>query len=261
MIKAIFFDIDGTLLSYNTHSVLPGTIEAFKYLHKKGIHTFISSGRPFVLIPQLPLQIDGYITVNGGLCMVGDTVLLRNPIASDDCQKWLEYVDANNLTTMCFTADEMFINRVDDVAVRLQNQLGFQMPPMRPLLEMYDKEVYQFIAIQPDDKDKEALEYLPNCRMPRWHPLFTDIIPNGSSKAVGIEKIINHFGIRQDETMAFGDGANDIEMLEYVHIGISRGNAAEIVKQHTQYVTDDADNEGIANALKHFGIIPNVKYS
>jgi len=255
MTKAIFFDIDGTLLSYKSHSVLPGTIKAFKILHDKGIRTFISSGRPRILIPELPLQFDGFITVNGGYCTVGDKVLLKNPINSDDCSRWLNYVEENNLTTMCFTAHEMFINRIDPVAVALKQQLGFQMPPLSPLSALNGKEIYQFIAIQSEDKDATVLQTLSHCRMPRWHPLFSDLIPDNSSKAVGIECILQHFGISRDEAMAFGDGANDIEMLEYVAVGVAMGNADEKVKQHANHVTSSADDEGILHALLHFNII------
>ena len=67
MIKAVFFDIDGTLLGYKSHNLLPGTVEAFSILKERGVKTFISSGRPMVLIPKLPLHFDGYITVNGAL--------------------------------------------------------------------------------------------------------------------------------------------------------------------------------------------------
>ena len=255
MIRAIFFDIDGTLLSYNSHKVLPGTIEAFDILHSKGVRTFISSGRPMVLIPELPIQFDGYITVNGGYCIVDGKVVLRNAINPYDCHKWLEYVAENNITTMCFTENDMYINRIDPVAAALRDQLGFEMPPVRPLSELQGKVVYQFIAIQPAEKDAEILEFLPHCRMPRWHSVFTDLIPADSSKAVGIERIIAHYGISREETMAFGDGANDIEMLEYVGTGVAMGNAADIVKQHSQYVTDSADDEGIWNALKKMEVI------
>lgn len=255
MIKAIFFDIDGTLLSYRTHKILEGTLAAFDQLRKKGIKTFISSGRPRVLIPSLPVTFDGYITVNGGLCTVHDTVIYRNAIAPEDCQRWLNYVEKHHLTTMCFTEKEMYINQADPVAIALRDELGFEMPPLSPLSEMEGKEVYQFIAIQPQEDDDAVLANLAHCRMPRWHRLFTDLIPDNSSKAIGIEKIINHFGISPDETMAFGDGANDIEMLDYVKIGVAMGNAAPIVKQHAQYITDDADSEGILHALQHFEII------
>ena len=80
MIRAAFFDIDGTLLSFKTHKVSEGTIRAFDSLHRKGIRTFISSGRPMVLIPEMPVSFDGYVTMNGGYCFVGDNVLLQRPI-------------------------------------------------------------------------------------------------------------------------------------------------------------------------------------
>lgn len=255
MIKAIFFDIDGTLLSYNTHRVLESTIEAFDVLRGKGIKTIISSGRPVMLIPKMPIEFDGYITVNGGFCFVGDKVLLNNAIDSEDCRKWLEYVDRNRLTTMCFTRNDMFINHIDKTAQALRDQLDFEMPPLKPLDELKGLEVYQFIALQPAEKDAEALEQLSHCRMPRWHPMFTDVIPDNSSKAVGIECMLKHYGISRDEAMAFGDGANDIEMLEYVGLGVAMGNASDIVKAHSKYITDNSENDGIANALRHFGII------
>ena len=255
MIKAIFFDIDGTLLSSKTHSLLPGTLEAFDLLHKKGIRTLISSGRPMTLIPTLPVHFDGFITVNGGYCLADGEVIHRNPISSDDTTKWLDYVRQTGIVTMCFTADKMYINRISDTTMKLREQLGFTMPPVRPLDEMSTSEVYQFIAMQPKEDDAKALEHLSNCRMPRWHPVFTDVIPADSSKAVGISKIISHYGIDIEETMAFGDGANDIEMLQYVKIGVAMGNASDEVKRKSDYVTLDSDSEGILSALIKLKII------
>ena len=256
MVKAVFFDIDGTLLG-SSHHLLPGTVDALETMRKQGILTFISSGRPMVLIPPMPVAFNGYITVNGGYCIVGEDVLLQKPIDPDDCANWLKYVSDNGKTTMCFTANDMYINQIDQTTVSLRDQLGFQMPPLRPLDQLHGLEVYQFIALQPESDDSKVLQFLPHCRLPRWHPVFSDIIPVGSSKAVGIECIIKHFGIKRDETMAFGDGANDIEMLEYAGIGVAMGNASEIVKQHADHVTSDVDDEGIAKALVKLNVIPS----
>lgn len=254
-VKAIFFDIDGTLLSYTSHAMLPSTVEAFEQLKTKGIRVFISSGRPKILIPAFPVQFDGYITVNGGYCFVGDEVVVRNPLRADDCKRWLQYVREHDMTTMCFTEHKMYINRLDPISIALRNQLGFDMPPLAPLEQMRQEEVFQFIAIQPAEQDAEALSVLSHCRMPRWHPVFTDLIPDDSSKAVGIERILSHFGMRREETLAFGDGANDIEMLEYVGLGVAMGNASDLVKQHAGYVTTDSDHDGIWNALKELNIL------
>ena len=74
------------------------------------------------------------------------------------------------------------------------------------------------------------MSVLPHCEATRWNPLFADVVPRGSSKAVGIDKIIEHYGISLHETMAFGDGGNDMAMLRHAGIGVAMGNAGDEVK-------------------------------
>ena len=96
---------------------------------------------------------------------------------------------------------------------------------------------------------------LPNCESGRWFPAFTDIVAKGIRKQKGIDEIIRHFGIGQEETMAFGDGHNDIDMLKLVNIGVAMGNAKDEVKEAADEVTDDIDHDGIYQALKRHHII------
>ena len=70
-----------------------------------------------------------------------------------------------------------------------------------------------------------------------------------------MDEIINRFGLKLEETMSFGDGGNDVPMLRHAGIGVAMGNAADDVKQHADYVTSSVDEDGIMNALLHFGII------
>lgn len=256
MVKAAFFDIDGTLLSFRTHSVSPGTVEAFDALHRRGIRTFISSGRPKVLIPDMPVTFEGYVTMNGAYCFADGEVLLRNPIPQQETDRLLQYAMRNGLCTMVFTEHEMFINRLDDpVANAIHDQLEFTMPPQLDTNQMLGRETYQIIAVMPADNDAEVAAMLPHCRLPRWHPEFSDIVRHDNSKASGIEAILRHYGIDREDCIAFGDGGNDIEMLEYCGIGVAMGNAAEEVKRHADHVTTSVDNEGILTALQHLGII------
>ena len=99
------------------------------------------------------------------------------------------------------------------------------------------------------------MEVMPRSEATRWNPLFTDVIPRGSSKSVGIDKMLEHFGIALDETMAFGDGGNDISMLQHAGIGVAMGNAGDEVKKVADYVTSSVDEDGVINALRHFGVL------
>ncbi len=66
---------------------------------------------------------------------------------------------------------------------------------------------------------------------------------------------MDHYMISQPETMAFGDGENDIDMIRFAGIGVAMGNGIPALQKAADYVTDDIDEDGIANALHHFGLI------
>lgn len=256
MIKAAFFDIDGTLVSFKTHCVSEGTVRAFAKLHAQGIRTFISTGRPYCLLPEMPLQFDGYVTMNGGYCFMGSEVCHKNPIPQADADRWVNYAKEHDICTMIFTEHGMFVNKLDDpMGVSISQEVKIEIPPQLDIEKMLGLEAYQFIAVMEPEEDARVLELLPHCRLPRWHAHFSDLINFNNSKAVGIESIISRLGISKEECIGFGDGANDIEMLDYCGIGVAMGNAKDEVKQHADFVTTSVDEEGIEHALKSLGII------
>ena len=84
---------------------------------------------------------------------------------------------------------------------------------------------------------------------------FYGYIPKDGGKNKGIDAIINHFGIKLEETMAFGDGGNDIDMLKHAGIGVAMENARDDVKEIADFITTSVDDDGITNALKHYNVL------
>ena len=84
---------------------------------------------------------------------------------------------------------------------------------------------------------------------------FIELVPKGFSKVKGIEAIIEHLGIEVEDTYAFGDSLNDIDMLKYVKYGIAMGNSSPEVLEIVNYRTDNIENDGIYNGLKQFKLI------
>jgi hydroxymethylpyrimidine pyrophosphatase-like HAD family hydrolase len=109
-----------------------------------------------------------------------------------------------------------------------------------------------FITIE---QEKVIMPLLPHCSAGRWFPTFADVVAANNGKEKGMDEINNYFGFDLEETMAFGDGGNDIGMLRHAAIGVAMGNANETVKQAADYVTTSVDDHGVMNALQHFNII------
>lgn len=258
MIKAVFFDIDGTLVSFNTHKVPKSAIDSIAELRAKGIKVFIATGRHLSAVNNLgDLQFDGYITLNGGYCFAGkDKVIYEHAIPSEDIEAMLDYQENVEAFPCAMAMDKTVVmNYIDDSVNTVFKMLNFPPPPIQPLREVADKKIYQLIAFFTAEQEERIMSVMPNCAATRWNPLFSDVIPRGISKRIGIDKVIEHYGIALEETMAFGDGGNDIEMLRHAGIGIALGETAEDVQSAADYVTETVDNDGIYKALKHFKIL------
>lgn len=257
MIKAIFFDIDGTLVSFETHRIPRSAREAIGQLQEKGIRVFVATGRHESAVNNLgDIRFDGYITINGGYCTVNDNICIyKNPIPKTDIEALIEYQKLNPFPCMIMDEKGMSVNYHNCDVDHMLKMLNFPKIRVRPLREAINTDVLQLVSFFTEDREAEIMQILPHCESTRWYPLFTDIVPKGSGKAQGIDKIIEHYGIPLSETMAFGDGGNDMTMLQHAGTGIAMGNAEDKVKAVADFVTDTVDADGIVKALKKYGIL------
>ena len=106
-----------------------------------------------------------------------------------------------------------------------------------------------------EEEQAAGERFFPGLEVMRWHPAFVDVIAPNGGKDRGIDAILDHFGFDLSESMAFGDGENDLPMLRHAGIGVAMGNADELVKSQADYVAGSVDEDGILTALLHFGLI------
>ena len=118
-----------------------------------------------------------------------------------------------------------------------------------------NEKVYQLNVFVSEEEEGDFMQLMPNSKTARWTSHFTDIIPKDGGKNKGIDAIINHFGIKLEEIMAFGDGGNDIDMLKHAGIGVAMENARDDVKEIADFITTSVDDDGITNALKHYNVL------
>ena len=255
MIKEIFFDIDGTLIPLGKIQMSSETIDALKKLKEKGIKIFLASGRGVRELGVITKDVsfDGYVTLNGQICLDENQNLFHgNPIQVGDLKVLLEIFDEKKMHAVMIEEKRSYMNFIDEAAEKIHKEIGVNAAP----IESYEGDpVYQVIMYADPSYAEELFKKLQHCKWSRWHPSGIDIFSKDGGKVMGIQKTLEHFGIQQEETMAFGDGDNDVEMLGFVHLGVAMGNAQEKTKEAADYVTASVEEDGIAKALRHFQLV------
>lgn len=251
-IKAVFFDIDGTLVSFNTHCVPQSAIDAVHAIRQKGIKVFIATGRPRPFINNLgTLEYDGIIAVNGASIILNDgTVIAHKNVDKADVKRMIDYQDQHPIAVAYATDDEAFVTHYNDSFREVFELLDLGTPQSRQPKEAMNMDIMQVIAFFTEEDEPYIMgNVLKNCSAQRWHPFFADCIANGTDKATGIDDVARHFSFSISETMAFGDGGNDKPMLLHAGIGVAMGNASDEVKACADIVTDSVDDDGVAKIL------------
>ena len=257
---ALFFDIDGTLVSFETHEIPASTILALTQAKANGHKVFIATGRPPIIITNLGAiehLIDGYVTTNGALCFVGDTIVSRKAIPHDEAEMVVR--DAQEKQYGVIVIGERSVGVFDPVGqvdLIFRQQLAVEnLHLAKPVDEVLKEPILQLTPFFSADYECELMTRLPGCTSGRWHPAFTDVTAKGADKGEGLLTIAAHFGLDPLHTIAFGDGGNDSSMIRTAGIGIAMGNAIDPLKAIADHVTTSVDNHGIRNALKHYGLI------
>lgn len=259
MTKAVFFDIDGTLVSFKTHTIPESTCEAIQQLKKKDIKVFIATGRAYQHIDVVRhLDFDGYVTLNGSLCWNNKgEVIYKNPIPKVDINEFNRYhIDKQQVSAAFISEKEVFVNRKNKTMLDIEKLLDLELNPTLDISKIENYDIYQIVAFFPEEIQDDLMKIaLKDATATRWNPLFADIIATGNSKSNGIDHILDFYGIALEDAICFGDGENDIPMLQHTPISFAMGNATDFVKGHATHITDSVDENGIWNALKKNNII------
>lgn len=257
-IKAVFFDVDGTLLSFADHTVPPSTRAALDALRGEGVRIVIATGRSAANLAEIAaLPYDGVIGLNGTDCRLraGD-VVSRDVISPESFRRVMELADRYDFAVSVEGNSGVFVSRLTPRVCEMARMIAHPAPEVRNLWEVYDaEETSQLCLFTDPETEREVMAQLPELQSSRWCDVFADVNVAGKDKATGMEVFMRHFGITREETMAFGDGGNDMPMLRAAGIGVAMGNASEEVKACADFVTRTVEEGGIAYALIRFGVI------
>jgi Cof subfamily protein (haloacid dehalogenase superfamily) len=274
--KAVFLDVDGTLL--NSSGLVPASARtAVQQARRNGHLVFLCTGRSLAeLWPEvMDIGFDGVIAAAGGYVEVDGQVLTHHNVPVDQVRRVVDFFDSHGVNyfleansglygsaTIKSQMREVLYGGVTDEDVLAELERGFGpfidhvVVGQDPLRDDINKISFlgsdvPFEVIRAEFAD--TFDVIP-ATVPQFEPNSGELALAGIHKAGAIETLLGHLGIPVEDTMAYGDGHNDLEMLAYVHVGVAMGNAHQKVKDVADDITGSPDEDGILTSFTKYGL-------
>ncbi len=249
--KAVFTDVDGTLFSHTANGVPESAQRAVQQARMAGIKVFAATGRHVLELRDLGfhMELDGWVTLNGCLCFNENGVYYENPIDQENIQILVSQLAINPFPCQFMEKDLMYIN-MDSLQVRQAlGKINTPMPLILDPIRACSSKTYMLVPWVNEVTWNGVIAKMRGLKTTRWTPLAADVMPATAGKAKGVFETCRYYGIDPKETVAFGDGPNDIELFEACGISVAMGNSSDEVKRVADIVAEDIDADGFAKAL------------
>lgn len=263
--KIIALDLDGTLLR-SDHSISDRTVAIFKKMQALGSIPVISTGRSYealrVIKDRLGLQTP-VICYNGAMICDGrdGSVLHELCLPNDIAREVLQTCRERGVYFQGFWEGQLYYEEKTAISEFYEAHTGLS----GRTVNFNDWDTLEFtkiLLIGPPDRPAQSWPELDRIQMDVKErfgariymayskPMYLEMIHGDSSKGHALKQLGDDMGIPRNEIAAFGDGFNDLEMLEYAGISVAMGNAPEELKKRTTHITSSNDEDGIAEFLE-----------
>lgn len=256
-IKAVFFDIDGTLVSFRSHQIPASARRAIEQLRSSGVKVFIATGRLLRHTDVVAdVEVDGYITVNGSYCITSSgEVIFEQAFPVATIERLFALEREYGFQSALMTHENIFVSHIGERVAKIAKMINIE-PEVADLNHIVATQpVLQICPYIDADIEREIMPQLPECVASRWIETFMDINLSGVDKSMGASKVMEYYGLTLAEAMAFGDGGNDLPLVRDVGVGVAMGNACDALKDVADYVTASVDDDGVEQALRHYGLL------
>lgn len=256
-IKIIFFDIDGTLIDMKKKQISEKILETLIKLKNNGIKIAIATGRSPMQLPHFPgVEFDAYLTYNGSYCFDQHQDIFSNPLKREDVFTIIHNAAEIGRPLSLATKNRQASNGADR---DLKEYYGFARAEVE-IAEDFDEvakkdEIYQILMGARKDEYEAILKGVREARITAWWDRAVDIIPLTGGKGRAIDGILAYYHFAREESMAFGDGNNDIEMLKAVGRGVAMENASADLKAVANEICGHVADDGVYSYCKKCGLI------
>ncbi|RCW71950.1 HAD family hydrolase [Saliterribacillus persicus] len=258
--KVLFLDIDGTILKRD-HTIEDSTKEAIKAVQEKGIEVFLATGRPLHEVLDIAdlLDIDSYIGYNGAYAEFRDDIIVNEPFSRDVIQHYLEVAKANNHEMVLYTDQLNLFTSMEHQSVKDFIDY-FKLQQNKEFDKGYIEKILGITVMNVAEGEPELY------RTPLKEITFSqvnvsglekayDVIQDDVNKGMAVKLILDKLGIKASEAIAFGDGMNDKQMLQFAGESFAMGNANKELFAYAKHRTTSVEDSGVYNGLKRLGLI------
>lgn len=253
------FDMDMTLLDHRDFKIPESAVRAVERLREQ-YYIVISTGRDMDnrYSDGLAEQIgpDGIIHLNGTKVTVGKELILDHRMDRKLTEQLLRFAEGKEFAIgMTVIADDYYVNPqyVERHDIRRFGETSRNFKDPAKILEM---PVRTLVYFGEEDGAKQVEAAFPGLKLPMFSSRQgADIVERQVSKAEGLKRLCNYWGVDIKDTVAFGDSMNDYEILKLAGIGVAMGNAIQPLKAAADYVTTDIGDDGIWNACVDLKLI------
>ena len=264
--KALFFDVDGTLVDDKTKDVTPGTFEAIREARANGHMALINTGRTIKITEGLAriFHMDGMLCGCGTQIIIDGETIFEHRIPLDKCNEIKDLLKEYRLDVILEAQEGLYFNAApflytDDWQGILRTIQGLDALNFNSLDNktfVFDKFCVQRPEGEGAERFDEFISKLPDFECIDRGGIFKECVPKGYSKGTAIEFVMDKYGIAPEDAYVFGDSANDMAMFQSKAANrILMKTHSKILEPYATYVTDDPLDDGLAKAMKYYHII------
>ncbi|MDO4403936.1 MAG: Cof-type HAD-IIB family hydrolase [Atopobiaceae bacterium] len=252
--RIAFFDIDGTLATGT--KVPQSAADALARMRAKGDLVFICTGRARAYVEaNFSQYADGFVCNNGRMAFMGDRTLVDKQLSAQQIAHITKALDGVGAGYAFFEVHDAYFGGPEKYRETAEQVLKLGHLPCiedPAALHAYNFDIY-FDDAAHRQRATEALGDMCLVNPHGPHPS-ADVTVIGAGKGDAVRDVAAALGVDIKDTYAFGDGINDLSMIQAAGHGIAMGNAVDELKQAAEYVTADIDQDGVAQAMEHFGL-------
>ena len=258
----VFFDIDGTVVDNATQIIPDSAVEAIRLLKKNGHIAVVNTGRPYGQVdPRIrKLDFDGWVCACGMEVMLNGEFVYQDYPGKELCDYVIEQCEKHHMLIQAETATQLFYNakrQYTPAPLQEAERLAKKGIHVVAYQDVEDRSFIKFVTHEDEKSDRAGfLKAMENHFDPMIHRgTMIEYSKHGNTKARGMEYLLQVLGIPREETFAIGDSENDLTMFAVAGTTICMGDGMEKLKEAATYITGTVLEDGIFNALRHFGLI------